>query len=107
MALKNFRDLQATMSPERRARNEAAAREALAHMSLEQLRAARELTQANLADILHVNQAAVSKMERRTDMYVATLSRFIEAMGGTLEIRANFPDGPVLITQFSDTRAKQ
>jgi len=71
-------------------------------MALDDLRAARELTQENLADVLHINQAAVSKLERRTDMYVSTLARFIEAMGGQLEIRAVFPDGAVRITQFGD-----
>jgi hypothetical protein len=40
-------------------------------------------------------------MERRTDMYIGTLGKFIEAMGGQLEIRAIFPDGAVRITQFS------
>jgi hypothetical protein len=34
-------------------------------------------------------------------MYIGTLSKFIEAMGGQLEIRAIFPDGSVRITQFS------
>jgi hypothetical protein len=51
--------------------------------------------------LLHIKQASVSKMERRTDMYIGTLSKFIEAMGGHLEIRATFPDGSVRITQFS------
>jgi len=64
------------------------------------LRAARDLTQEHLSRILGVRQAAVSKLERRTDMYISTLADFIKAMGGTLEIRAIFPDGNVRITQF-------
>jgi DNA-binding transcriptional regulator YiaG len=98
----NFKELKAKMSPEARARSEAMAREMLANMALDQLRAARNLTQEHLAALLGIKQASVSKMERRTDMYVGTLSRFIEAMGGQLEIRACFPDGSVRITQFSD-----
>lgn len=89
------------MTPERRARAEERAREALATMALDELRAARHLTQEHLAEILRVNQAAVSKLERRADMYVSTLSRFIEAMGGRLEIRAVFPEGSVVVNQFS------
>ena len=89
------------MSPESRARSEAMTREMLANMPLDELRAARELTQQHLAEILQIKQASVSKMERRTDMYIGTLSKFIEAMGGQLEIRAIFPDGSVRITQFS------
>jgi hypothetical protein len=101
---RNFNELRAKMSPERRARSEAMAREALANMSLDQLRAARELTQEHLASLLRIKQASVSKMERRADMYIGTLAKFIEAMGGQLEIRANFPDGSVRITQFSQER---
>jgi hypothetical protein len=58
------------------------------------------LTQEHLAELLGVNQAAISKVERRADMYVSTPARFIQAMGGSLEIRAVFPDGAVRITQF-------
>lgn len=100
---KKFRDLVAKMPPEARRRGEQRTRELLAAMPLDELRHAREITQQHLAEILGVNQAAVSRMERRTDMYVSTLRNFIQAMGGRLEIRAVFPDhGTVEITQFGD-----
>ena len=98
---KNFRELEAKMTPEARERVAARVKETLENMSLDQLRAARELTQEHLATLLRIKQSNVSKMERRTDMYIGTLSKFIEAMGGRLEIRAIFPDGAVRITQFS------
>ena len=101
---RNFKELEAKMSPEARERVAARVKETLENMSLDQLRAARELTQVHLAELLHIKQASVSKMERRTDMYIGTLSKFIEAMGGQLEIRAIFPDGSVRITQFSQER---
>jgi DNA-binding XRE family transcriptional regulator len=41
-------------------------------MNLHQLGEARSLTQVNLAKVLNVNQGAVSKMEKRTDMYLYT-----------------------------------
>src|SRR5690349_12549589 len=85
---KNFRELQAKMSPERRAASEERARKMLAEMPLHELRAARELTQESLAATLGIKQSNISKLEKRTDMYVGTLGKFIEAMGGTLEIRA-------------------
>lgn len=98
---RNFKELQARMSPEARARSERKAAAMIETMALDELRAARSLTQQQLARILGVNQAAISKMERRTDMYISTLKDFIEAMGGSLEIRAVFPDrGAVQITQF-------
>ena len=96
---KNFKKLEAKMTPEARERVAARVKETLENMSLDQLRAARELTQEHLAALLHIKQASVSKMERRTD--IGTLGKFIEAMGGQLEIRAIFPDGSVRITQFS------
>jgi transcriptional regulator with XRE-family HTH domain len=73
-------------------------------MTLDELREARELTQEQLARALKINQAAVSKMERRTDMYLSTLQGVIRAMGGELEIRAVFPDGTVRINQFQELR---
>ena len=75
-------------------------------MALDELREARDLTQEQLARLLHVNQAAVSKMERRADMYITTLQGVIKAMGGRLEIRAVFPNGVVRISQFQDLRKR-
>jgi transcriptional regulator with XRE-family HTH domain len=99
---KNFKELQAKKSPERRARIEARVQAAIAQMALDELREARKLTQAQLAKTLDVDQGSVSKLERRTDMYVSTLRNFIRAMGGELHIRADFPDGSVEITQFEE-----
>jgi DNA-binding transcriptional regulator YiaG len=97
---KNFKSLQAKMSPDARARSEAKAQRMIQEMALDELRAARALTQEHLSTLLGVKQSAVSKLERRADMYVSTLRQFIQAMGGALEIRAVFPDGDVRITQF-------
>jgi predicted XRE-type DNA-binding protein len=94
---RNFRELEADMSPERRARVAARVKEELARMPLHQLRQAREMTQTRLAEVLSVDQGRISKMEKRADMYLSTLRSYIEAMGGVLEIRAVFPDGEVQI----------
>jgi len=98
--LKNFKTLRGKMSPESRERSRALAEKYRAAMPLDELREAREMTQVHLARILKVNQAAVSKMERRVDMYVSTLQDFVRAMGGELKITAKFPDGEVEINQF-------
>ena len=68
--------------------------------TLRQIREARERSQEAIAKKLHIKQAAVSKLERRADMYLSTLRSYIEAMGGELEIVARFPDQAVRITQF-------
>jgi hypothetical protein len=70
--------------------------------TLRQLREARERSQEEVARKLHIKQAAVSKLERRTDMYLSTLRGYIEAMGGQLEIIARFPNRSVRITQFEE-----
>ena len=99
---RKFEELEARMSREAIARSDARYAELKADMALDELRDAMRLTQQQLAKTLHVDQSAISKLERRTDMYVSTLGRFIEAMGGKLEIRAVFPTGSVRITQFED-----
>jgi DNA-binding transcriptional regulator YiaG len=103
----NFNELQAKMSLESRVRSEAKAQRMIQEMALDELRAARALTQAHLSTILGIKQSAVSKLERRADMYVSTLRHFIEAMGGKLEIQAIFPDGDVRITQFQGLEEKK
>ncbi len=97
-----FSDLVAKMPRQRRARVDRLAKKMRKEMDLTQLREARALSQAALGEILHVEQPAVAKLEKRADMYVSTLRRFIEAMGGELEIVAKFPDRDVRIRNFSD-----
>jgi DNA-binding transcriptional regulator YiaG len=100
---KKFRDLVATtMSPEAKARAAARTKAMLADMHLQELRRARQLSQEELAERLGASQPEVSKMEGRADMYVSTIRRYIEAMGGELDIVARFPDGSVRINQFHD-----
>ena len=102
---KKFADLRAQMPPESQARSEAKAQEMLAEMPLNELRQARGLSQKMLAEVLHVQQPSIAKMERRADMYISTLRSHIEAMGGELEVIARFPDGSVKINNFSDLGA--
>jgi predicted XRE-type DNA-binding protein len=99
---KPFSELTKKWSPERLARVEAMTRQMLAEMPLNELRQARGLSQKMLAEALHIQQPAVAKLEKRTDMYISTLRSHIEAMGGQLEVVARFPDGSVKITTFGD-----
>ena len=97
-----FSELTRDFTPERRGRIDEMKRELLAEMPLHELRRARELTQRDMAKLLKVNQPAVSKMEQRADVYVSSLRSYIEAVGGKLKIVAEFPEGEVFITNFSD-----
>ena len=99
---RKFAELRAGMTPVSRARAADKALSMLAAMPLHELRKAHGLSQQSLADRLHVQQPAIARLEKRTDMYISTLRNHIEAMGGELEIVARFPDGVVKISNFSD-----
>jgi transcriptional regulator with XRE-family HTH domain len=101
---KKFSTLRAKMSPASRSRSHAKAERYRVQMALDEMREARRLTQEHLAGVLGVTQAAISKLERRADMYVSTLESFVRAMGGSLVIQAVFPEGKVEINQFRKLR---
>jgi predicted transcriptional regulator len=89
------------MSPERRARIDVKVKEELAKIRLDELRTVMGLSQQELAEAQDVQQPAIAKLEKRTDMHISTLRNHIEAMGGELEIIAKFPDGDVKIANFT------
>ena len=97
-----FSELTKDFTPERRARVAAKAAVLREAMTLEELRKARSLSQEQIAATLSVGQPAVAKLEKRTDMHVSNLRRYIEALGGTLEITARFPDATVVLTDIGE-----
>lgn len=94
-----FSDLKNDWSPERRQRNVARKAELAAeYATLERLRIALGVSQERLAELLDVQQPAISKLERRNDMRVSTLRDLIEALGGELKLVAKFRDRTVDLT---------
>ena len=83
--------------PERRRRLELMDKAADDAVRLGKLREARHVTQVQLAAQLGTSQANVSHLERRDDLYLSTLSGYVEALGGRLELRAVFPDDVIAI----------
>lgn len=79
--------------PVRRRRVDAMTRAYLDAERLTDLRAKRQLTQRQVAEMLNVSQANISRIEHEDDVYLSTLRSYIEALGGELEITARFPDG--------------
>lgn len=100
MPSQNFRELLKAMPEARRRKIANRVEETLASMPLDEIRKARQMTQAKLAETLGVNQGEVSKIEHRTDVYLSTLASYIQALGGKLEVRAVFPDREMRIDQF-------
>ena len=83
------------LPPARRKKVEARARELVAEeMSLQDLRKARKQTQVRVAKELGIKQENVSRIEKRSDLLLSTLSGYVEAMGGKLRLVAEFPDRP-------------
>ncbi|WP_247887174.1 XRE family transcriptional regulator [Azospirillum sp. SYSU D00513] len=80
------------MTPEERAAVEARKAEFLAEIDgLAELRRIAELTQGQVAEALNIKQPTVHQIEKRTDLYLSTLRRFVEAAGGELELRVTLP----------------
>jgi DNA-binding XRE family transcriptional regulator len=67
-------------------------------VSLAELRRRRALTQERLATELGVSQSNVSRIERQDDVALSTLYRYIDGLGGRLEIKAVFDDESVELT---------
>lgn len=99
---KSFKTLRKKMSPTAQKAAAKKTQQMLKEMPLNELRQAHQMSQERLAELLSTKQANVSRIERRTDMYISTLRSYIEAMGGELDIVARFPDGEVHINQFED-----
>jgi transcriptional regulator with XRE-family HTH domain len=88
---KKWKTLRDKMTPEQREESARLKRQFDQELLLERVREARGLTQQEVAKTLRTSQANVSKMEKRADLMVSTLAKYIHAMGGDLELRAIFP----------------
>ena len=97
---KPFGELTKNISAERRAYIEERKIELREEMELAELRQAIGMSQDAMAKQLEVQQPAVAKLEKRDDIRISSLNKMIEAMGGTLEIKAHFPNGDVTISNY-------
>ena len=98
-------EIMASMPEERRKRIEARAAELV---TLYELRKAVQKTQTQMAETLGVRQDSIARLENRSDMLLSTLRRYVEGMGGTLELVAQFPGRPPMVIQkLGETTAPQ
>jgi len=92
------------IGPKRQAKIKARTRELVAReMSLRELRHAVNKTQKTVARTLNMGQEGVSRLEKRSDLLLSTLRNYVEAVGGSLTLVAQFPDQePIAIGRLGD-----
>src|ERR1035437_9801127 len=93
----SLKDMLAEESEESRARIQQMVQEMRTEINLRELRRLRQLTQARLSKILKLGQEGVSRIEKRTDLYISTLRGYVEGVGGELTLMVKFPDHPPVI----------
>jgi len=94
----NLERIRKQLSPARRQKVAARAAQLIAEeMTLQELRRARQLTQVRMAKALGISQDGISKLEKRSDLLLSTLRKTVEAMGGSLSLVPEFPDGDPLV----------
>lgn len=105
---KSFAEIKAALPAGRREKIESRAVQIMAEIDgLRPLRTAMDQTQHALADRLHITQASVAKLEKRTDLLLSTLRHYVEALGGKLSLVVSFPDHPeVRISGLGDIPAQ-
>jgi len=88
-----MKDFMKDFTPEERAKVEARTAMLIEEeLTLRDLRQAQHLTQERMAELMGVEQESVSRLERRADLLLSTLSSYVAAMGGRLRLIAEFPD---------------
>jgi predicted transcriptional regulator len=76
------------LAPQAEARVASRALDEIRGVTLRELRQDLDLTQAELADAAEMTQSELSRLESRADHRISTLRRYIEALGGEIEITA-------------------
>jgi transcriptional regulator with XRE-family HTH domain len=72
-------------------------------INLREMRRLRKVTQARLSKKLKIGQEGVSRIEKRTDLYLSTLRSYVEGLGGKLSLTVEFPDrAPVVLSGFGE-----
>ena len=92
MAIRRWKELVAKLPAERRTRIDEKAAQILIELDLAEMRKLLGMTQAELAARLETTQSQVSQTEARDDHRLSTLRRYVEALGGQLEVVARFGD---------------
>jgi Helix-turn-helix domain len=77
-------------------------------LNLREVRRLRRLTQARLSKKLKIGQEGVSRIEKRTDLYISTLRSYVEGVGGKLKLVVELPDRPpVLLSGLGEVQGER
>ena len=77
-------------------------------LNLREVRRLRKLTQARLSKKLKIGQEGVSRIEKRTDLYLSTLRSYVEGLGGKLSLVVEFPDrAPVVLSGLGEEQVEK
>ncbi len=91
MSVHRWNDLKASkLTPAQRKANKRWVEQEILEMNLRALRELLGKTQEELAQLAETTQSELSRAERRDDHLVSTLRRYVEALGGEIEVVASF-----------------
>ena len=95
--------LRARMTPKERDASDRIYDGLLKDLALQEIRTAAGLSQQEMAARLEIDQPQVSRLERRPDMFVSTLARYVDAAGGRLVVMADLKGKLVELTRYGKT----
>jgi transcriptional regulator with XRE-family HTH domain len=91
-----------------RAVKERAAEMIAEEMNLREVRRLRKLTQARLSKKLKIGQEGVSRIEKRSDLYISTLRNYVEGVGGKPKLVVELPDrAPVILSELGEDQGEK
>ena len=104
---KPFSELISKMSREAREEIKRGTAQILSEMEMAELRDALKIRQAELCQQAHTTPAAISRLEKAPqNTKISTLQRYVEGLGGQIEVRAVFRDRVVKLTHLATTRRR-
>jgi hypothetical protein len=94
----SLEEMLSQLPSERREQIQKRAAELIAEeLNLRELRRLRKLTQTRVSRKLKIGQEGVSRIEKRSDLYISTLRSYVEAVGGKLSLVVELPDQPPIV----------
>ncbi|HBE20364.1 MAG TPA: transcriptional regulator [Cyanobacteria bacterium UBA11149] len=88
------------MTPEQIVESETRAQLASLYLTLMELQKSSGYTDDNMRKNIEYFESNFSNIEEQDDISISTLSRYIQTLGGSLKLVADFPDKEIVLSQF-------